>query len=156
MTFTTVTQDKAADVQKRVDALLTRMTLEQKVHVLHGHVQMAYTVPPIPELGFPGLRMTDGPAGINLGAGKGPSTTFPSPLAVAATWNPDVAGMQGDVLATELLASGMNVLLAPNSTSCASPGGDGPPNNGAKIPCSPQEWPFPSSAQCRPIRSWPQ
>ena len=114
MTFTTATQDQAADVQKRVDALLTRMTLEQKVHVLHGHVQMAYTVPPIPELGFPGLRMTDGPAGINLGAGKISSTAFPLPLTVAATWNPDVAEMQGDVLATELLASGMNVLLAPN------------------------------------------
>ncbi len=114
MTITSLTPNQAVDAEDSVNALLAQMTLEQKVHLLHGHVPMAYSVPPLADLGFPGLQMTDGPAGINLGPDKGFSTAFPLPLAVAATWNPALAGMQGDALATELLASGMNVLLAPN------------------------------------------
>ncbi len=114
MTVTIDTQAQAGNVEARVDALLAQLTLEQKLHLLHGHVQMAYSVPPIVEVGFPGLQMTDGPAGINLGPDRGPSTALPMPLAVAATWNPEASAMQGDMLAKELLACGMNVLLAPN------------------------------------------
>jgi beta-glucosidase len=113
--------DRALAVEGRVEALLAQMTLEQKVHILHGHVQMAYTVPPIPEIGFPGLRMTDGPAGANVTEARACSTALPAPLAVAATWNPELASMQGDVIAQELLANGMNVLLAPNTDIVRQP-----------------------------------
>ena len=103
------------DVEQRAQALLDRMTLEQKIHLLHGHVPLAYTVPPLPALEIPALLMTDGPAGVNLTLGSGQtSTALPAPITLAATWNPEAARRQGEVIATELRAAGMNVLLAPN------------------------------------------
>lgn len=100
----------------RVESLLAQMSLPQKLHLLHGHVPLAYSVPPIPELGIPALKMTDGPAGVNLTLGESAAraTAMPMPLAVAATWNLAAAALQGELLAKELLSHGYNVLLAPN------------------------------------------
>jgi beta-glucosidase len=100
----------------RAESFHAHRTLEQKLHMHHGHVPLAYTVPSIGELDIPALKMTDGPAGINLTLGESaaPATALPMPLALAATWNPSMAALQGDLLAKELLSHGYNVLLAPN------------------------------------------
>ncbi|MGQ0602896.1 MAG: glycoside hydrolase family 3 C-terminal domain-containing protein, partial [Anaerolineales bacterium] len=110
------TDEAVTVVDLRTEDLLARMTLEQKIHLLHGHVPLAYTVPPIPQLGIPTLKMTDGPAGVNLTLGESAAraTALPMPVAVAATWNPAIAARQGELLARELLSHGYNVLLAPN------------------------------------------
>jgi beta-glucosidase len=109
------TPEAAAAIEQRAQTLLARMTLEQKIHLLHGHVPLAYTVRPLPELGIPALLMTDGPSGVNLTLGSGrTSTALPAPITLAATWNPEAARRQGNIIATELRAAGMNVLLAPN------------------------------------------
>ena len=99
----------------RALALIARMSLDEKIHLVHGHVASRYEVPPLDHLGIPGLRMTDGPSGVNAGGdGAAQSTAFPSSMAVAATFDPELAREQGGAIARELLTHGMNVLLAPN------------------------------------------
>jgi beta-glucosidase len=103
------------DPQERATALLSRMTLEDKIHMVHGHVASRYSVPALEHLGIPALNMTDGPSGVNAGGdGEALSTAFPSSLALAATFDPGLAQAQGAAIASELLAHRMNVLLAPN------------------------------------------
>ena len=103
------------DPQERAQALLARMTIEDKIHMVHGHVASRYSVPALEHLGIPALNMTDGPSGVNAGGdGEALSTAFPSSLALAATFDPALAQAQGAAIACELLAHRMNVLLAPN------------------------------------------
>lgn len=103
------------DPQDRAEALLARMSLVDKIHMVHGHVASRYSVPALEHLGIPALNMTDGPSGVNAGGdGEALSTAFPSSLALAATFDPALAQAQGAAIASELLAHRMNVLLAPN------------------------------------------
>src|SRR5207302_10925533 len=75
----------SADVEKRVDAILVQMTLEEKIDMLGG-VNNFY-VCPVPWLGLPALKMSDGPIGVRHWE---PSTTLAGGIAVAATWYPDL------------------------------------------------------------------
>src|ERR1044072_5879012 len=61
-------------VESRVEDLLARMTLEEKLSLLAG---TGFDTAPIPRLGIPALHMTDGPAGIRTG----PATSFPAGVA---------------------------------------------------------------------------
>ncbi len=96
----------------RVDALLARLSMAQKLATLHGaddpHGFAAY-VPGIPEFGVPALTLDDGPAGVRDGF----STALPSPLALAATWDASAAASYGDVLGGDARAKGADVLLGP-------------------------------------------
>jgi hypothetical protein len=56
----------------------------------------------IDRLGIPGIRFTDGPRGVALGA----STAFPVAIARAATWDPDVERAVADVIGAEARAQG--------------------------------------------------
>ncbi len=93
-------------VEKRVEDLLSRMSLKEKIALLSGK---GFEVPENPRLGIPALKMSDGPAGVRWGK----STAFPAPIALAATWNPDLVKKVGRAMAEELMAKGRNVLLAP-------------------------------------------
>ena len=55
-------RDRAAAREKRVDDLMARLTLEEKVSLLAGASSM--TLHAIPRLGIPELKMTDGPTGV--------------------------------------------------------------------------------------------
>ena len=59
----------------------------------------------IDRLGIPGIRFTDGPRGVALGA----STAFPVAIARAATWDPDVERAVADVIGAEARAQGANL-----------------------------------------------
>lgn len=64
------------------------------------------------EYGIPGLRMHHAGSGFRSKEGK--ATCFPSPLAVASTWDPKLAEMYGEALGSEFFDKGVNVLLGPN------------------------------------------
>ncbi|GEJ55482.1 beta-glucosidase H [Anaeromyxobacter diazotrophicus] len=102
----------------RADLLLSAMTLEEKVDLATGESCLLYGFynAPIARLAIPALTMTDGPAGIRIPyrrVNDGRATLLPAPIALAATWDPDLAAVQGDVLGSEAFSTGHNVLLGP-------------------------------------------
>jgi beta-glucosidase len=95
------------------DTLLDQMTLEEQVSLLTGADFWA-TVP-IPRVGVPAVKVSDGPNGARGGIFKdGPSTAcFPAGIALAATWNPQLIAQTGAALGEETKIKGARVLLAP-------------------------------------------
>ena len=96
----------SSDVEARVEGLLSRMTLEEKLSLLAG---TGFDTAAIPRLGIPALHMTDGPAGVRTG----PATSFPAGVALAASFDPELVERVGAAIAREAKARGKNVLLAP-------------------------------------------
>ncbi|MGW5001872.1 beta-glucosidase [Streptomyces hydrogenans] len=99
----------------RVDNLLARLTLDEKVSLLHGapdpaSLGQAGHVPGVPRLGIPPLRLADGPAGIRV---RRTATALPAPVMLAAAFDPGLARAYGRVLGREGRALGQDVLLAP-------------------------------------------
>lgn len=99
----------------RVEALLARMTLDEKLSMLHGApdpqgLAGAGYLPGVPRLGIPPLRLSDGPAGVRT---KERATALPAPVMLASTFDPSLARQYGQVMGRELRARGQDVLLAP-------------------------------------------
>jgi len=102
---------------KRVDALLGQMTLQEKIAMIHGAAEPADTdqaqagyLPGIPRLGIPSLRLADGPPGVLT---RVPSTAPTATMGLAATFSRDDAEQNGIVIAREARALGMDVVLEP-------------------------------------------
>ena len=109
-------------VDQRVADLLHRMTLEEKATMLAGSGWMESAA--IPRLGIPAIKMADGPLGVRSWLGssaitnaanapKITSTSFPSGVAMAATWNPDLVQREGQAIAQETKALGRDMILGP-------------------------------------------
>jgi beta-glucosidase len=109
-------------VDQRVSDLLKRMTIEEKATMLAGSGWMESA--PIPRLGIPAIKMADGPLGVRSWLGssaitnaanapKITSTSFPSGVAMAATWNPELVRREGQAIAQETKALGRDMILGP-------------------------------------------
>jgi beta-glucosidase len=120
MTATTTApyQDASAAPEARAADLVSRMTLEEKVAVMAGAA--AFSLHGVPRLGVPSLRMTDGPTGVRSNAGE-IATVFPVGVAVAATWNPDLAREVAAAIAREAKALDEHVVLAPTINIVRTP-----------------------------------
>jgi len=99
-------QNPKLPVDTRVEDLLNRMTLEEKIDMLGG---TGFATKPNTRLGIPELRMTDGPLGVRIDK----STAFPSGINLAAAWNPALVEKVGHALGREVKAHDAHVLLAP-------------------------------------------
>jgi beta-glucosidase len=95
-----------ASIEERVEDLLKRMTLEEKIEMIGG---TGFETKAIERLGIPPLNMADGPLGVRWDN----STALPSGILLGATWNPEIVTEFGRVLATETKAKGRHVILAP-------------------------------------------
>ena len=95
-------------MERKIEELLRRLTLTEKVALLSGQDQKRTT--PVPRVGIPELVMYDGPHGVRA---DGPTTGFPTGVAMGATWNSDLIGQVGAALGDEARASGYDVLLGP-------------------------------------------
>jgi beta-glucosidase len=113
-----VYQDPGQPIEARVDDLLARMTLEEKVLLMAGAEPFA--LPAIERLGIPSLRMSDGPTGVRSNTGEA-ATVFPVGAAVAATWNPDLARQLAAAIGREAKALGEHVILAPTVNIVRTP-----------------------------------
>ena len=112
--------DPSQPIEARVDDLLSRMTLEEKVSQVHA--DSPFTTAAIPRLGVPARYFSDGPLGVRenvdrkyrpLGLGKDYSTTMPAGICLAATWDPDLAYTEGETIGEEARARGKDIMLGP-------------------------------------------
>ncbi len=107
--------------EQAVEAALARLTLDDKARLLAG--QDRWTLPALPEIGLASLVMSDGPIGVRgvRWTADDPSVALPSPTALAATWDPELAHRAGALLAQEARRKGVHVLLAPTVNLHRSP-----------------------------------
>nr|WP_240495468.1 glycoside hydrolase family 3 C-terminal domain-containing protein [Streptomyces showdoensis] len=96
-----------------VEAALAKLDLDTKARLLAG--QDMWSLPALPEIGLASLVMSDGPIGVRgvRWTADDPSVALPSPTALAATWDPELARRAGRLLAQEARRKGVHVLLAP-------------------------------------------
>ncbi|MEW2492140.1 glycoside hydrolase family 3 C-terminal domain-containing protein [Streptomyces nodosus] len=112
-------QDQAREAV--VEAALGTLGLEAKTRLLAG--QDAWSLPALPEIGLRPLVMSDGPIGVRgaLWTAEDPAVALPSPTALAACWDPELARRAGTLLAQEARRKGVHVLLAPTVNLHRSP-----------------------------------
>src|SRR5260370_31319432 len=96
-----------------VQAALDRLDLETKARILSG--QDMWSLPAVPEIGLASIVMSDGPIGVRgtRWTANDPSVALPSPTALAATWDPQLARAAGRLLGQEARRKGIHVVLAP-------------------------------------------
>jgi beta-glucosidase len=110
-------------VEQRVQDLLGRMTLQEKVAMLSGADWMQSV--PNQRLGIPSIKMADGPLGIRSWSGpssetsaefaktKVTTTAFPAGVAMAATWDTELVESEGQAIGQEVKALGRDMILGP-------------------------------------------
>jgi beta-glucosidase len=111
-----IAQIPTPEVEKRVDTLLSKMTLDEKIELIGG-INDFYTRP-IPRLNIPQLRMSDGPMGVH---DYGLTTAYPAGIALAASWDSDLARRFGVSMGHDALARGVNFILAPGMNIYRAP-----------------------------------
>ena len=107
--------------RERAEAMLARMTDQEKIHMLHGSLRENYHgednyvgyVAQIDRLGIPALRLNDGPQGFRDEEHPGSTTAWPAGLTVASTWDSKLAYLWGEAMGQEFLGKGANVFLGP-------------------------------------------
>lgn len=99
--------DRAA-VDRRVDDLLAKMTLEEKIDLLGGDTP--FRTHPIPRLNIPFFQMTDGPVGAHIPA---PTIAYAAGIGLAASWDTDLALRVGEELGRDSRSRGAAFLLGP-------------------------------------------
>lgn len=95
-------------IEKRVDAMISKLTLEQKLELIGGEDSMFIRAEPA--AGFPQLKMSDGPMGVRT---WGPDTAYAGGIGLAATWDPKLAREMGVSIGDDARARGVNFLLGP-------------------------------------------
>jgi beta-glucosidase len=106
---------------KTTQELLSELTIGEKISLLAG--KDLWHTNPIPRLGIPAIKVTDGPNGAR-GAGRYGELTaacFPVGTALAATWNPELVERVGQALGEETRSKGAHILLAPTVNIHRSP-----------------------------------
>jgi len=96
------------ETERRVESILGKMTLEEKIDLIAG-VDFFY-LRGVPRLGVPRLKMADGPMGVR---NDGPATAFGGGIALAATWNIELVERIGVEFGRDTRAKGAHFLLAP-------------------------------------------
>ncbi|MCU1640479.1 MAG: glycosyl hydrolase [Nocardia sp.] len=104
-----------------VESALAALNLDDKAALLSG--QDVWSLCALPSIGLRSLVMSDGPVGVRGGgwSADDPALTLPSPTALAATWDPELARRAGQVLAAEAHRKGVHMLLAPTINLHRSP-----------------------------------
>ena len=111
--------DASLPLDERINDLLDRMTLKEKVEQLAGILDYDdMTSYGNVRLNIPPLKCADGPHGVRWGEG---SSAFPAPIAIAASWNPSLMYEMGVYIARELKGHGRDVILGPCLNICRDP-----------------------------------
>ena len=121
MAQTPVYLDESKPIEQRIDDALSRMTLDEKIAVIHA--QSKFSAPGVKRLGFPDLWTDDGPHGVRpdvlwdewvqAGQTNDSCVAFPALTCLAATWNPRMARLYGESLGEAALYRNKSVMLGP-------------------------------------------
>lgn len=128
-------EDTRLTVEERVLDVLSRMTLEEKIHLLKGSgiaSAMGQTLPggikgavgtivPTPRLGIPTYYLSDGPAGLRISPRREGEdrtyycTSFPIASMLASTWDETLLGQIGEAMGEEARDYGIDLILGPGA-----------------------------------------
>ncbi len=113
--------DENLPVEQRIEDALKRMTLEEKIAVIHA--QSKFSSPGVKRLGFPDFWTDDGPHGVRpdvlwdeweqAGQTNDSCVAFPALTCLAASWNPQMSLIYGEALGEEALYRGKDMILGP-------------------------------------------
>lgn len=113
--------DHSKPVEERIEDALSRMTLQEKIRVIHA--QSKFSSAGVPRLGFSDFWTDDGPHGVRpdvlwdeweqAGQTNDSCVAFPALTCLAASWNPDMARAYGEALGEEALYRGKDMILGP-------------------------------------------
>ncbi len=113
-------QDRLIVNDKKINEIISQMTLEEKVEMLHSKTNMSSEG--VPRLGIQDIKYTDGPFGIREENGDGfrplgwtldSATYFPTGSALAATWSKEMAYKNGWAMGKEGRLRGKDIILGP-------------------------------------------
>ena len=114
-------QDRLTANDKKIDAVIAQMTLEEKVEMLHSKTNMSSAG--VERLGIADMHYADGPFGIreegvpngfqSAGWQLDSATYFPTGSALAATWSEELAYQYGTGMGIEARLRGKDVILGP-------------------------------------------
>lgn len=121
--------DAKAPVEERVKDALGRMTVHEKIQVLHA--QSKFTSAGVPRLGLRQLNMDDGPHGVreelewnSWSPAKWTNDSivaFPSLTCLAATWNPELSAVYGNAVSEEFAFRYKDIMLGPGVNIARTP-----------------------------------
>jgi beta-glucosidase len=119
--------DQTLSPDKRADLVIEKMTLEEKIQMVHGtgwgalrpgdpippgSNEGAGFVPGIGRLGIPSINLADSAVGVRMGAVESRyATLLPSTLGAAASFDPEAAYLYGSVIGRELRDQGFNMSI---------------------------------------------
>jgi len=122
-------QDSGLPVETRVADLLARLTLAEKISIIHADSK--FTTAAIPRLGIPRRWLSDGPHGVREDVGPDTwqpaghtddfSTAMPAGICLAATWNPDLGFSEGEAIGQEARQRGKDIMLGPGVNILRTP-----------------------------------
>lgn len=121
--------DESKPVEERIEDALSRMTLQEKIRVIHA--QSKFSSAGVPRLGFSDFWTDDGPHGVRpdvlwdeweqAGQTNDSCVAFPALTCLAASWNPQMARIYGEALGEEALYRGKDMILGPGVNILRTP-----------------------------------
>lgn len=121
-------------LESRIDELIGRMSTEEKISQL---INSSFgETPSNTRLKIPGFVMDDGPHGVRFAVDRNgrSATSFPTGIAMAATFDEDVALKVGEAMGIEFWAFNRNVQLGPCIDLCRDPRGGRSAESGGEDP----------------------
>ena len=121
--------DETKGIEERIEDILSKMTLEEKVDMIHA--QSKFSTKGCPRLGIPELWMNDGPFGVSsevlynswtkAETTNDSCTAFPALTVLASSWNMELASQYGQALSEEANYREKDVQLAPGVNIARTP-----------------------------------
>ncbi len=121
--------DATQSIEARIDDLLPRLTLEEKLGFVHANSK--FSAGGVERLGIPRLWLADGPQGVREEIGPDTwasagwtndfATAMPPGIGLAATWNPELAVATGRVIGEEARMRNKQVMLGPGLNIMRTP-----------------------------------
>src|SRR5512138_3722788 len=93
------------EIEKKIDSLISQLTLEEKIDLLSGHPREGRTKA-VERVGIPAFKMADGPMGVHWWTDK--STSYPAEIMAAATWDTGLVEKMGQALGRDCVARGVH------------------------------------------------